>query len=346
MDERLQHETENLTRAWMRHDEHMLNSYLVSSVEDPRTNIQSILTRHFLIVALFDKRFAPLLEPELRFALVMNWLRLVFEGAGGAQDLHAIRHALATGADDAEGLAIPGFVSATGRSLPTALGPIGVPDYLGAALQPCLDPEGRPALSDDLLSTFQRLWARVLQPESPRRVSVLEVACGSANDYRCIHAYGLGRLIDYTGLDLCPKNVRNARRMFPQANFQLGNVFALDWPDLAFDYCFVHDLFEHLSLEGLEAAMSETCRVARYGLSMGFFNLHEGDTHLVRPTGDYHWNTLSVPKLRDLLERHGFRAQVIHIDTFLRWRFGCDQTHNKNAYTFLAERPDYCRANS
>ncbi len=330
----------------MRHDERMLNSYLVSSVEDPRTNIQSILTRHFLVVALFDKRFSQLLEHELRFALVMNWLRLMFEAAGGADDLRAIRHALATGADDAEGLAIPGFVSATRRSLPAALGSITVPDYLGAALQPPFDPEGHPALGDAELNTFQRLWAQALQPESPGRVSVLEVACGSANDYRFIHAYGLGRLIDYTGLDLCPKNVDNARRMFPQAHFQLGNVFALDWPDLAFDYCFVHDLFEHLSLQGLEAALSEICRVTRCGLSLGFFNLHEADAHLVRLSGDYHWNTLSVPKLRDLLERHGFRAQVIHIDTFLKWRFGCDQTHNKNAYTFLAERPGYCRANS
>jgi SAM-dependent methyltransferase len=196
------------------------------------------------------------------------------------------------------------------------------------------------------MGTFQRIWAGLLRTEPPSAASVLEPACGSANDYRFLEAYGLARLIDYTGFDLCQKNVDNARRIFPHARFQLGNVFALSWRDLSFDFCIVHDLFEHLSLEGMETALAETCRVTRQGLSLGFFNLHEADEHIIRPAGEYHWNTLSVSRLRDLLDGHEFDAQVVHIDTFLKWRFGCDQTHNKNAYTFLAERRGYSRVNS
>jgi hypothetical protein len=134
MDEGLQKETERLTRSWMRHEAQMLSSYLVAGVEDPRINIQSILTRHLLIVALFGNRFEKLLAEELRFALVMNWLRSVFEQAAGSEDLEAIRHALVKGADDAEGLAIPGFVAKAFRELPAAMEGAVIPDYLVQAL--------------------------------------------------------------------------------------------------------------------------------------------------------------------------------------------------------------------
>jgi SAM-dependent methyltransferase len=338
MDEHLQRETEGLTRSWARHDEQMLGAYLVAGVEDPRINVQSILTRHFLIVALFGKRFEKLLEHELRFALVMNWVRLILEQAGGIDDSRAIRHALAAGADDAEGWPIPGFISTTFRSLPARFDEIVIPDYLGPALDQGSDPQRELSVDEQTLGTFQRIWDKTLEGEPPTRLSVLEPACGSANDYRFLNAYGLARLIDYTGFDLCPKNIDNARSLFPQAHFQVGNAFAIDWPDAAFDYTIVHDLFEHLSLEGLESALSEICRVTRRGLTVGFFNLHEAEEHIVLPSGEYHWNTLSVPRLREFVERRGFEARVIHIDTFLRWRFGCDQTHNKNAYTFFAER--------
>src|SRR4051812_24408489 len=62
MDELLRTETVNLTKSWMQHDREMLRDYLVTGVEDPRINVQSILSRHFLNVALFGKRFEGLFE--------------------------------------------------------------------------------------------------------------------------------------------------------------------------------------------------------------------------------------------------------------------------------------------
>jgi len=162
-----------------------------------------------------------------------------------------------------------------------------------------------------------------------------EVACGSANDYRWLAACGLARLIDYTGLDLCETNVRNARALFPAARFQVGNVFALDAPDQAFDCLLANDLFEHLSLAGLETAIKEVCRVTRRGMCLSFFNGAEIADHVVRPVDDYHWNTLSVERLRAAFAARGFQAQVVHIGTFLRWAAACDRTHNPHAYTFL-----------
>jgi len=74
MDPFLQLETEKLTRSWTRHDRSMLRDYLVSGVEDPRINLQSIFSRHFLLYGLKLERYALLMEHEYRFSAVLNWL--------------------------------------------------------------------------------------------------------------------------------------------------------------------------------------------------------------------------------------------------------------------------------
>jgi SAM-dependent methyltransferase len=338
MDERLQREAERLAASWMQYDSEMLGTYLVAGVEDPRINVQSVLTRHFLIVALLGDQCPGLMEQELRFALVANWVLSVLQQSAGPEDLEAIRHALGRGADNAEGLPIPRFVAATHARLPTRADGIEIPNYIAQMLDPAAADSTGGGPTGETLATFQRAWHERLAAETPRGLSVLEPACGSANDYRFLEAFGLARLIDYAGFDLCEKNAANACRMFPEARFFVGNAFAVPVLDGAFDCCIVHDLFEHLSVEAMEVALAEGCRVTKRSLCLGFFNLHEGDQHLVRPVDDYHWNSLSLPKIRSQLERHGFQARIVHIDTFLRWRFACDQTHNKNAYTIFADR--------
>ena len=46
-----------------------------------------------------------------------------------------------------------------------------------------------------------------------------------------------------------------------------------------------------------------------------------------------------MARTRDLFEQLGFAGQMVHIDTFLKWRFGCEETHNKNAYNVRAFCP-------
>jgi SAM-dependent methyltransferase len=192
----------------------------------------------------------------------------------------------------------------------------------------------------DPLDTFQELWRQILAAEVPPTpaLTVLEPACGSANDYRFLHSYGLTRFLAYTGLDLCPANIQNARALFPDAHFDIGNVFELSAPDCAFELSFVHDLFEHLSLEGLYVAIKELCRVTRRAICANFFQMDEIPEHIVRPTDEYHWNLLSMDQIKKLFADHGFSAQVVQIKSFLRQEFGCDYTHNPNAYTFFLQR--------
>jgi len=67
MEEHFEQETARLTKSWMQYDADTLRDYLVQDVEDPRINVQSILTRHFLIERLFGGRFRGLMDQELRF---------------------------------------------------------------------------------------------------------------------------------------------------------------------------------------------------------------------------------------------------------------------------------------
>jgi ubiquinone/menaquinone biosynthesis C-methylase UbiE len=137
------------------------------------------------------------------------------------------------------------------------------------------------------------------------------------------------------GFDLCEKNIRNARQMFPDARFKVGNALEIEAKDGAFDFCFVHDLFEHLSVEAMEAAIAEICRVTQKDICAGFFNMHDGERHIIRAVDDYHWNKLSATETKAIFERYASTVQVIHVDTFLRSKFRCDDTHNKGAYTLI-----------
>lgn len=338
MDESLKQESEKLARSWMQHPADWLRDYLVAGVEDPRLNLQSIFSRHFLVRSLTGGGFEDLMEAECRFSAVMNWLVGLVGRVGDTEELGTVLYALRRGADNAEGIELPPFVVQTFAALPAAVNGLHIPNYIERFLA---ENESTPSGTvHSSLDTFQELWRATLSNLEPRPAtrSVLEPACGSANDYRFLRSYGLLSFLDYTGFDLCAKNVANARILFPGAHFDVGNVFQVNAPDRGFDLCFVHDLFEHFSLAAMETSVREVCRVTRSELCVGFFQMDEIPEHKVRPVDDYHWNLLSLARMRELFAAQGFEAQAIHIGEFLRRQVGCDQVHNPNAYTFLLRR--------
>jgi SAM-dependent methyltransferase len=351
----LQAESEKLSRCWMQHESAWLRDYLVPGVEDPRINLQSILSRHFLTESIFGERLHRLMNHECRFGAAMNWLQDLARRGGGTEEYDVVLHALKQQSDNAEGLEIPWFLLEAFGQLPTEVDGLMVPNYIEQFLLTSQAPNVSAIVSDNLSNTFRDLWLQVLSaisdstqpppenritPDSSstpaaRRLSVLEPACGSANDYRFFDAFGLARWLDYSGFDLCVRNIENARVLFPDIRFQVGNVFEIGAPDKAFDLTIVHDLFEHLSLEGLQVAINEICRVTRLGICVGFFQMEEIRDHVVRPLNDYYCNLLSMRRTKEAFAAGGFSAQVIHIGTFLGDQLGCDLTHNPNAYTFL-----------
>lgn len=335
MNEALREESLRLSRTWMQHPADWLRDYLVSGVEDPRLNLQSALTRHFLIRVIAGSQFDWLMHEECRFAAVMNWLVALAARTGEEDDLAAVLYGLRRGADNVEGIAIPAYVLQAFSTLPIEFDGQLIHNYIEQFLTGIFFDGGKARLPTSVWDTFQVLWTRRLKhiPESSS-LSVLEQACGSANDYRFFDAYGLGRFLNYTGVDLCDKNIENARVLFPAVHFETGNIFDIAARDRSFELCVIHDLFEHLSLEGLQAAVEEVCRVTRRGMCIGFFQMEEIAEHIVRPHEEYFWNLLSLEKLKSLFADHGFTAQIIHIGTFLNRQFGCEHTHNPNAYTF------------
>ncbi len=339
MPETHDNENERLARSWQRHDRGVLRDYLVGGVEDPRINVQSVLTRHFLAESLHGQgAFPALRQAELRFAAAMNWLLGVRKDPATSARHEDVLAALLD-AGPVEQFDIPAHVRATFAALPAEADGLAVPDYISDVLvRPPAAPED-PPLDEASLSTFQALWSRAAASAGapPRRLSALEPACGSANDYRFLASFGLAGGMDYTGVDIAAKNVRNALEMFPDADFRVGSAMALDADDDAFDLLFVHDLFEHLSVEAMRAALAECARVTREAMLLHFFQMHDDAEHLVRPVDEYHWNRLSLPRIRELLAGLGWRGEAVRVADFLGDRVGCEDHHNPHAWTLLAE---------
>lgn len=190
----------------------------------------------------------------------------------------------------------------------------------------------------DRETEYRDRWQAALATRAGGPLSVLELACGSANDYRAFAEYGLARFLDYTGVDLNPKNIANARRRFPDVAFREGSALDLPDADASVDVVLASDLLEHLPLEGVDRVIAEAARVARRAVLLSFFNMAEIAEHEDRPVAAYHWNKLSRARIASALGTHFPRVSVIPIHAWLQGEHGYGHTYNRRAYTIIAER--------
>ena len=84
---------------------------------------------------------------------------------------------------------------------------------------------------------YRDRWRTELATRTVTRLQILELACGSANDYRAFDDYGLAPFLDYAGVDLNPKNIANARRRFSGRPVHVGSALDLDEGDGSVDWC-------------------------------------------------------------------------------------------------------------
>jgi ubiquinone/menaquinone biosynthesis C-methylase UbiE len=216
---------------------------------------------------------------------------------------------------------------------------------LGVKMGSYLNPARQAAVGrvDEAIADREReyveRWRAALPPPDGARLAVLELACGSANDYRAFVECGLAAHLEYVGIDLTEKNVDNARRRFPGVAFEVGDVRDVKHPDGSFDYVIASDVFEHLSLEGMQRALDEAMRLARRGLALTFFNMDESSDHQDRPTKLYHWNRLSRPRIEARLREQFPSVRVVPIAPWLREEHGYAHSYNPHAYSIFAERP-------
>ncbi len=321
----------------MRHDDAFLKDYLVSDVEDPRTHFPSILTRGMLAELRFPGKFRELIWQEYQFGISLSYIRRVFQQRPSAGTPRLLFDALKNGKDSFQSIPVPNYIHENWKQLESA-----DPDlnYLAKALEP-EDSESRTAiLSEKVLQTFESKWRTELPAVIQDPLNVMEPACGSANDYRFLDSFGFGPLMRYRGFDICLKNISNARSCFPDIQFEEGSVFEINEGNGEVDYLFVHDLFEHLSILGMERGFEEVCRVTRGMACLCFFNMAERDDHLVQAKEGYHWNRLSLEKVLGFLEPRCNQLQVIHVAGFLSRAFGCEDYHNSGAYVLVL---DFCK---
>ena len=187
-------------------------------------------------------------------------------------------------------------------------------------------------------STYAEKWRRALSDRRARRLKVIELACGSANDYRALDQYGIAPFLDYTGIDLNTNNIENAKRRFPDVDFRVGSMLSLPMPDRSFDYVLAFDIFEHLSLAAMQEALDEAVRLSRRGLYIAFFRMADIPEHVEEPVRSYHFNTLSAPLIRGYFEQRYPTVDLVHIPTFLHEGFGYKHSYNKRAYSLVAQR--------
>ncbi len=183
---------------------------------------------------------------------------------------------------------------------------------------------------------FADRWAAALTGRRAEPLSVLEFACGSANDYRAFVECGLARFLDYRGVDLTATNIANARRRFPGVEFEVGDVVNLRYPDGAFDTVIASDLFEHLSVDVMDRALDEAGRLARHAVVLTFFNMLDIEEHVVRPRGVYHWNRLSRPLVEERLRRRFTSVSATPIATWLAEQYDYGHSYNRGAWTIVA----------
>jgi SAM-dependent methyltransferase len=216
---------------------------------------------------------------------------------------------------------------------------------LGVKIKPTLDPDH---LADvqrvseviaDRAPEFVKRWQDALAGRQAPRLSVLEYACGSANDYTAFADYGIARFLDYTGVDLNETNITNARRKFPDVNFRVGSVLDLPEPDRSVDYVIGFDIMEHLSLPAMQHATEAAVRICRRGLYFAFFRMDEVPEHVDNPRGNYHFNLISAPLVRKDMERWFSIVQLVRIADMLNDDFGYEHSYNRRAYALITENP-------
>ncbi len=319
----------NLRCSWDCCPSDFLDRYLVSGVEDPRINGQSILTRALLVDALYPGRFDALITEELRFGAVLTWiLQQLEKGTTRRQLLDALELP-----DPAQ---VPEFILKTAAWLRDDACPI--PNYLAAALS-CRDyDQPRYCLSDLALDTFMTIWSEQLSQVPSATMSVLEVACGSANDYRFFHQSGLASFLNYTGIDIATKNIANAKRHFPTVDFRVQSILATDFPDSSYDCVFCHDLLEHLSLAAMVRARGEMLRIARKDVILHFFNAKWSGEHEIIPVRRYYRNRVSMEKITTFFEQRGATVTCLGMTQWLQEKIGIPAYHSPNAFSMIVER--------
>ena len=290
-------------------------------------------TRALLADTLWPKKFSGLINEELRFGIVMTWL---YEKLKAGADRFKLLDELGGGRPK-KGSEIPEAIRQTAAWLRGADCPI--PNYVTDALMFLTPDQPGTLLFEPALNTFLNLWTSQLRGLSAEKISVLEIACGSGNEYRALDEFGLAAHINYSGFDIASKNIANATKNFPGVKFFEASILNSGLPDNSTDYIFLHDVLGHLSLEAMEIALKEIMRIVRKEAWLHCFNAADIPEHVNHPVELYHRNRLSISRLTESLRAAGAAdVEAIPISAMLQNKFHFTQDYTASAVTFIVRK--------
>lgn len=92
--------------------------------------------------------------------------------------------------------------------------------------------------------------------------SILDIGCAAGGFSKIVKTYN--KDLEYTGVDISPSMIDEAKRRFPDDNFSLCNGLKLDFPDNSFDIVISFGVL-HMT-ENWKELLSEAWRVCRVSL--------------------------------------------------------------------------------
>lgn len=106
---------------------------------------------------------------------------------------------------------------------------------------------------------------------------VLDVGCGLGAFLDYLNGQSIGAL--YTGVDLFPNVIREARRAHPEARFEARNIYRRPFPEGSFDYAFLSGVFNvkvRDNWEYMRSVLTSALRQSRKAVAFNILNSEAG----------------------------------------------------------------------
>ncbi len=141
---------------------------------------------------------------------------------------------------------------------------------------------------------------------------VLDIGCGPGHTTEHLRQIGLNP----TGMDLSPKMIEHARKLFPECRFSVGDFFDLPVADASFQGVLAFYCIVHLKLEELTQAFTEMFRVLK-AEGVLLLSFHIGDCPVfvedfLESGASLEFSTFPSTDVAQALEKAGFANLEIH----------------------------------
>jgi len=188
------------------------------------------------------------------------------------------------------------------------------------------------ATREDVWPEFQE-FQKYIQPND----RILDVGCGNGRLTKIFDKVK----VNYTGIDISPRMLEQAKKLFPNHTFQMGDILSLPFPENHFNIVFCLSVLHQIpSIELRRKAMEQLYRVTRSGGKLvlvvwnlwrpryrskirsinikklfGFTPLDKNDLYITwRDSGiKQYYHAFTQKELEELITQAGYRTERIFL---------------------------------